>query len=181
MSDQDKHTGLHRTADKMTDRAGAMAGCTAANTSGSHDDSAFVANAAQGDMLEVASAKEVLARSGNDEVVHAAKKMLHDHTTLSHQLRSALRSNETPPDLSLPDGLDDRRGKVLDHLRAAPDDKLDSTYLEQQVLAHRETADLMNGYRRSGGNAQLRSVAEAAAPLVERHLARMEALKARLG
>jgi putative membrane protein len=180
MTDETRHTGLHRAADKMTDAAGAMAGRAEANAAGSHDSAAFVANAARGDLLEIASAKQVLSRSGNAEIIAAAKRMLHDHETLSHQLRSALRSDETPTDISVPEELDERRKTVLEHLTAAPDDKFDKTYADQQVLAHRETADLMTGYADNGDNPQLRSVARSAAPLVKRHLARMEALRSQL-
>ena len=67
---------------------------------------------------------------------------------------------------------------MLEHLEAAPDDKFDETYLDQQVLAHKETVDLMTGYAASGDNWQLRSFAEGTAPVVQRHLAMMEQLRA---
>lgn len=34
---------------------------------------------------------------------------------------------------------------MLDHLEAAPAGKFDATYIEQHILAHKETVDLMTG------------------------------------
>lgn len=49
--------------------------------------------------------------------------------------------------------------------------------MDQQVLAHEETATLMRNYRDNGDNAQLRSFAAGTLPVVERHLKRAEKLK----
>lgn len=176
MSEKETHTGISRATDKAHDVVGGMIGRATARSAGSSDDAAFVDNAARGDMLEIASAKYVLRHSRNQHVRTAAARMIADHTAMTHQLHSALRSSETP-DLSLPDAIDERRKSVLEHLEAAPEDKLDKTYVDQQVLAHKETVDLLEGYAKSGGNAQLRSVAISAAPVVKRHLAHMEMLQ----
>ncbi len=106
--------------------------------------------------------------------------MIVDHTTSTHHLRSALRMNSTrglPPP---PTELDERRKTMIEHLEAAPDEKFDETYVDQQVLAHKETVDLMTGFRDHGDNPQLRSLAAGTAPVVTRHLAHMERLRARL-
>lgn len=176
MTTNETHTGLSRAADKAQDVVGGMMGRAAARTAGSGDADAFVENASRGDMLEIAAAKYVLKHSRNDAVRAVASRMIDDHTTMTHQLHSALLSSETP-DLKVPDDLGHRRKQILDHLEAAPQEKLDKTYIDQQVLAHKETVDLMEGYAGSGENAQLRSVAQSAAPVVRRHLAYMEALQ----
>lgn len=176
MTEKETHTGMARTADKMQDVVGGMMGRATARSAGSTDDEAFVQNAARGDMFEIAAAKYMLKHSGNETVRGAAAQMLADHTTMSNQLRSALGSSETP-DIAIPGSLDERRKSVLDHLQRAPADKLDKTYVDQQVLAHKETVDLLSGYASVGPNPQLRSVALGALPVVKRHLARMEALE----
>lgn len=174
------HTGLHRAMDKMTDMLGGMHGRMKANTAGSHSASAFVENAAIGDMYEIEAAKIALRRARSEDVREAAQKMIHDHTTSTHQLKSALRMNETKGLPAPPQGVDERRKKMLEHLDAAPDDKFDETYMDQQVLAHKETVDLMTGFARGGDNVQLRSFALGTAPVVIRHLDRMEAIRAKL-
>lgn len=181
MTDQDhKHTGLRQTADKFQDTLGGMHGRVKAKTLGSHSGEAFAKNAAIGDIYEITAARMALRRSRSDSVREAARKMIDDHTTATHQLRSAHRMSETAGLPELPTEVDMRRRKMLEHLEAAPDEKFDDTYLDQQVLAHKETVDLMTGYASSGDNWQLRSVAESTAPVVQRHLAMMEKLHATL-
>lgn len=174
------HTGPRRAADKVADIAGGMVGRAKARSAGSHDDQAFVQNAARGDMLEIEAARYMLENSQNEDVRAAAKQMIDDHTAMTQQLTSALRSTETPDDLSAPNDLDERRQGLLNHLKAAPEEKIDKTYLDQQVLAHKETVDLFEGYSQHGANAELRSVALEGLPVVRRHLAHMEQLQSRL-
>ncbi len=59
---------------------------------------------------------------------------------------------------------------MIQHLEEAPDDEFNSTYLDQQVLAHEETVSLMQSCRDNGDDAQLRSYAGEMAPVVESHL-----------
>jgi len=177
----EKHGSLHRAVDKASDALGGMAGRASANSSGSTSAAAFVENAAIGDMYEIAAGKLALQHARSDEVKAAARKMVADHTTSTHQLRSAMLMNETKGVPAPPDSIDARRKTMLDHLEAAPADKFDETYLDQQILAHKETVDLMSGFRDSGDNAQLRSFARGTAPVVQRHLSHMERLKSKLG
>lgn len=176
----EKHGTLHRAVDKTSDALGGIIGRAAANTAGSASAASFVENAAIGDMYEIAAAKVALQHAQSDSVKAAALKMIADHTTSTHQLRSAMIMNETEGVPALPDSIDARRKTMLDHLQAAPADKFDATYLDQQILAHKESVDLMNGFKDGGDNAQLRSFAAGTAPVVERHLAAMERLRERI-
>src|SRR5690606_41325605 len=63
-----------------------------------------------------------------------------------------------------------------DALPISADEDFDRTYLDQQVLAHEETTSLMRSYSEKGDNPQLRSVALATLPVVERHLEHMKGL-----
>ena len=177
----EKHGTLHRAVDKATDAVGGMVGRASANSAGSNSAAAFVENAAIGDMYEIAAGKVALKHAQSEQVKAAAAKMIEDHATSTHQLRSAMMMNETKGVPALPDSIDARRKTMLDHLQAAPADKFDETYLDQQILAHKETVDLMTGYRDNGDNAQLRSFAAGTAPVVQRHLKHMEHLRSQLG
>ncbi len=106
--------------------------------------------------------------------------MIGDHITSKHHLDAPLEMNETRGVTRLAMKLDSRREGMVEHLENAPDDAFDSTYLDQQVLAHEETVSLMRSYSQGGDNAQLRSYASGTLPVVERHLAKMKIIRAQL-
>jgi putative membrane protein len=173
-----QHGTLRHTMDKATDVIGGMMGRAKAQSAGAHSAGSFVENAAIGNLYEIAAAQIAIGRSRSEGVREVAQQMIADHTTMTHQLRSALRMNEAADVPAPPGELDTRRRKLLDHLEAAPDDAFDKTYLDQQVLAHKENHDLLSGYAMNGDNPQLRSLAASAEPVVRRHLAKMERLQA---
>jgi putative membrane protein len=166
---------IKNTLDKVVDTLGGTAGRMSAGTTVGAD--AFVQNATIGNLYELTAAELALTRSQSPDVQMFARKMIEDHMTAMHQLQSALETSETAG-VALPDNaLDGRRESMVKHLRDAPDDAFDTTYVEQQVLAHEETVTLMRTYRDGGDNPQLRSVAAGAAPVFERHLAHVKMLK----
>lgn len=173
-------SGLQHAADKLQDTVGGLYGRLKAKSLGSASGEAFARNAAIGDMYEIESSRIALARSRSEGVRMAARKMIDDHITSTHQLRSAHRITEAKHLPPLPEAMDERRKTMIEHLERAPDDDFDETYLDQQVLAHEETVDLMTGYAQSGDNWQLRSYAEGTAPVVQRHLSGMKSLRAAL-
>lgn len=176
----EKHEGVQRAMDKAGDVVGGMVGRMSANTAGSSRADEFVKSAAIGDLYEIASARLALQRARSDEVKAAARQMIADHTTSTHHMRSALRMNSSQGLPPPPVEMDERRKGMIDHLEAAPDDRFDETYLDQQILAHKETVDLMTGFRDHGDNPQLRSLAAGTAPVVTRHLTHMEGLRGEL-
>ncbi|WP_296722152.1 DUF4142 domain-containing protein [Erythrobacter sp.] len=174
----EQHGTLRHTMDKASDVMGGMMGRAKAKTAGATSTAAFIENATIGNRYEIEAAQIALKRSHSEGVRAAAQKMIVDHTAMTHQMQSALRMNETAGAPLPPENLDTRRAKLIEHLETAPDDAFDATYLDQQVLAHKETHDLLSGYAQSGDNSQLRSLAAASDPVVLRHLAAMERLKA---
>lgn len=173
----DDHGGLKKAVDKVTDTVGGMVGMASASTAGSHSANAFVMNAAIGDMYEREAARIAIERSRSPEIQRFAEQMIEDHTTSTHQLRSALAMNETRGVEPPPEEPDQRRQGMLDHLREASDDDFDKMYLDQQQMAHQETITLFRGFAESGDNPQLRSVAAGALPGLERHLEHVKRLK----
>lgn len=172
------HSGAKHGLDKLGDVLGGMLGRAKAQTVGAHSSAQFIENAAIGDRYEIEAAHIALARSRSPEVRDAAQWMIADHTMMTNQLKSALRMNETEGLPDIPLALDSRRAKLIEHLETAPGDDFDQTWIDQQVLGHKETHDLLSGYARAGDNPQLRSLAAAGAPVVLRHLAHMERLRA---
>jgi len=176
--DSDKHGNVHHAMDKLQDMMGGLVGRASASMVTTAD--AFVENAAMGDMYELMSAQIALRRTRSPQVRDLARMMIADHTTSAHHLEAALEMNETLGVKPPPAELDTHRRKMIENLEAAPDDKFDSMYLDQQVLAHEETLTLLTKYYEDGDNSQLRSVAAGAAPVVYRHRQHCAQLKANL-
>jgi putative membrane protein len=176
-SRNEREGGAKRLAEKAKRVAGGIVGRMSAKAAGSQSSKLFVRNAAIGDMYEIESAKIALDRATSPRVKEIAQTMIDDHTTSTHQLQSALRMNETRGVASPPEQLDERRKTLLDQLRSVAADDFDNTYVDQQVIAHKETVELMIGYQARGPNPQLRSLAAGTAPVVKRHLRHMEALR----
>jgi putative membrane protein len=159
---------------KAEDATGAAVGATSANTLGPHDTAAFVSNASQSDMYEVQAAKIAQARSKNPDIQAFAKMMVKDHTKSTDMMKPLVQAaGQTPADK-----LDDRRSGFIDHLNKASDADFDKVYVDQQVAAHKEALDLMNGYAKDGSDAGLKGGAAKIAPTVQMHLDKITAIQA---
>jgi putative membrane protein len=159
---------------KAEDATGAAVGATSANTIGAHDTAAFVSNASQSDMYEIQAAQIAQKRSKNPDIKAFAKMMVTDHTKSTNLMKPlALAAGQTPADK-----LDNRRQGFIDHLNSASDADFDKTYVDQQVAAHNEALDLMNGYAKDGSDAGLKGGAAQIAPTVQMHLDKIKAIQA---
>lgn len=172
------HTGVERLIDKLQDVVGGMAGRMSASMV--QTASQLVAKAGVSDMYELEAARVALQRSSSPEIKALARNMIMDHTTSTHQLQAALEMSETRGVPAPPDQLDERHRTMIENLEGAPANKFDSTYLDQQVLAHEEALTLLVHYRDHGDNPQLRSCAAGTAPVVYRHLQHAKALREQL-
>jgi len=158
------------------DATGAAVGATSANTMGSHDTGAFVSNASQSDMYEIQAAQIAEKRSKNADIKAFAKMMVKDHTASSAAMKPlAQAAGQTPADK-----LDNRRQGFIDNLNQASDADFDKTYVDQQVAAHQEALDLMNGYAKDGSDAGLKGGAAKTAPVVQAHLDKIKSIQASL-
>lgn len=179
--DTSKHTGVERAIDKTQDAVGAAVGKAAASTAGSHSAQSFVNNAALGDVFEIEASQLALERSRSGEIRSVAEQMIKDHTEASQKLKSVLAGMASDEIDAPSEDLDPRRQGMLDNLKAAPDDKFDDTYLDQQLAAHEEATTLFNGYRDNGDKPQLTSFAGEIAPILERHLEHVKQARSALG
>ena len=137
----------------------------------------FVENAAIADMYETEAARIAQERSTSPAVRQLAEQIIQDHAITTKGLREAVsRSPKLGLD-AIPAKLDTRRTKMIQHLREAPADKFDMTYIDQQVLAHEEAVTLAQHYRDKGDDPELRAHAAAASPLFEKHLQEAKRIK----
>ena len=156
------------------DAAGAAVGQVAASTTGAHDTDAFVSNASQSDMYEIAAANLAQTRSKNADVKAFAKMMVIQHTAMMNEMKPLVTAAGKTPAAAL----DQRRQGMLDNLKGATDAAFDSAYVTQQVAAHQEALTLMKGYADNGDDAGLKGGAAKAVPKIETHLAEAQKLQA---
>ena len=161
---------------KTEDATGAAVGATSANTLGSHDTGAFVSNASQSDIYEIQAAKIAEKRSKNPDIKAFAAMMVKDHTASSNAMKPVAQAADQTPAADL----DNRRKGFIDHLNQASDADFDKTYVDQQVAAHKEALDLMNGYAKDGSDAGLKAAAAKTAPVVQKHLDKITAIQSSL-
>jgi putative membrane protein len=69
---------------------------------------------------------------------------------------------------------------MLHQLMASNFRTFDRTYIDQQVTAHQNALQLMNGFAQAGGPRPLRQAAAKTAPLVQHHLDLARQLQARM-
>lgn len=181
MSNQTEQEGpVKGMMNRASDMVGAAVGLAGAHTAGGKNTDMFVANAAISDRYEIMAAGVALRRARTEEVRTFAKEMIDAHTATSHQLRSALRMNETGQVAAPPLELDNRREGMVKHLEEAKDEDFDKRYLEQQIAAHQEAEALLKSYASEDGVPQLKSWAVSGLPAVERHLEKARAIQKRL-
>lgn len=155
------------------DAAGAAVGQTSAATLGARDTGAFVSNASQSDMYEIAAAKMAQTRSKNAQVKEFAKTMVTDHTAMMNEMAPLVKAAGKEPAKEL----DQRRNGFVDNLKQATDANFDKTYIDQQVNAHEEALTLMKGYADNGDDAGLKAGAAKAVPKIQAHLDKAKSIQ----
>lgn len=160
--------------DKVQDAASAPVGQTSAATMGANLVSAYVPNAAMGDMYEIQAADIALQRSQNAQVKELATMIKTDHTAASNAMKAMLP--QAAPDITPPTSLDERRQGLIDNLRSASAANFDRTFIDQQIAAHNEALTLHRGF--SNEDSPLAAHARSVVPKIEAHLRMAEQIKA---
>ncbi|BBK40469.1 hypothetical protein STVA_04890 [Allostella vacuolata] len=157
----------------------AGSGAPAVRTTDSAPSSAateFVRKAAIGNLFEIETSRLALERTQSAEVRAFARQMIDDHGKLAAQMRQTLQQpNRGVP---VPTELDPPHAGKLDALRKSEGGEFDRRYLGMQLQAHKQALALHRAYAERGDQPELRSFAETARAIVERHLRHVEALAA---
>ena len=172
---QEKSSKLGHAASKAMDTVGGLAGQAEAATTSKAP--TFVENVAISDMYEIEAGRIALDRSSSPPIREVAQKMIDDHTQSTSKLKKAVTESQMVDGTAMPTRLDTRREKMIKHLRDAPDDGFNKSYVDQQTLAHKEAVTLMHHYRDEGDCPVLRGFAREVAPIIESHLERMKSLQ----
>ena len=160
--------------DKAQDMAAGPVGQTSAATMGANMVSAYVPNAAMGDMYEIQAADIALERSQNAQVKELATMIKTDHTAASNAMKAMLP--QAAPDMAPPTELDERRQGLIDNLRSASAENFDATWIDQQIAAHNEALTLHRGF--SNEDSPLAAHARSVVPKIEAHLRQAEQINA---
>ena len=134
----------------------------------------FVTEAANSDMLEIASSKLALAK-GDAKIKSFADKMIADHTQTSGEVKALVSSGKVKVDL--PTAMDKSHQSKLDKLSALTSADFTKEYESMQVSAHKDAVSLFERYSKGGDNADLKAFAAKYLPHLQEHLKMAQALK----
>ncbi len=168
-----------KAVDKVEDTVSKPVGQTSAAVMGANMVSAYVPNAARGDLYEIQAAEIALERSKNPQVKQLAEMIGTDHSDALSRLKTAVGSDA--PDTAVPSELDDRRKGLIDNLRSAAPGDFDKVYADQQVAAHEEAITLHRGFGDNKDAYALAGHARTVLPKIEAHLQSARQLQGELG
>lgn len=135
----------------------------------------FVEEASAKGVAEIETAKLALEKSQNEEVKRFAQMMIDDHTKANQQLADLAKSKdlEVSDDAEL---LNQAKAMVL---KMRGEESFDKAYMNNQVVAHRETIEL---FRRgvNADDAEIAAFARETLPKLEEHLQHAEELNGKL-
>jgi len=127
----------------------------------------FVNGAAQSDAYEIAAGELALTQSADPEVKRFAQQMIQDHRKTSADLaQAAAAASLAPP----PPVVGGDQARMLSALQSQKGPDLDRSFWTQQVNAHTAALVTQQDYVAKGTEPHLRALAQAAAPLIQRHL-----------
>jgi len=127
----------------------------------------FVAEAAQSDMLEIASSKLALTKADSDKSKRFAEQMIKDHTATSEELKGLVAGKST---VKLPAAMDKAHQDKLDRLAKLDGKDFTKSYNDMQLAAHKDAVSLFERYAKDGDNPELKAFAAKTLPHLQQHL-----------
>lgn len=127
----------------------------------------FVTEAANSDMLEIASSKLVADKADTKDKAFA-DQMITDHTKTSSELKALVDGGKAQA--TLPTSMDKAHQDKLDKLSKLNGDDFRKEYESMQVSAHKDAVSLFERYGKGGDNASLKDWAGKTLPHLQEHL-----------
>jgi putative membrane protein len=127
----------------------------------------FVTEAANSDMLEIATSKLVAGKADTKDKSFA-EQMIKDHTATSDELKALVGNGKVKADL--PTAMDKAHQSKLDDLAKRNGDDFRKQYEDMQVSAHKDAVSLFERYAKGGDNADLKDWAGKTLPKLQGHL-----------
>jgi len=135
-------------------------------------DAEFVAKASIGNTFEIEEAKLAMERATEPRLKTFATNMVNDHGDAMKKLMDAAAKAGQKSEMKL----DAPHQTMLDSLKAFNAADFDKIYTADQVASHAETVALLSDYIQNGQNADLKSWAKEALPVVKGHRASINAM-----
>lgn len=135
----------------------------------------FADKAAKSDAFEIAAGKLAATNGASPKVKAFAAEMIKAHTASTDKIKAAAHKATAAitPDPTL---TEDQKEK-LDKLGKLTGAEFDREYLSGQVDAHEDALSLMRDYAKHGDVPSLKAAAGEIAPIVQKHLDEVKALK----
>lgn len=167
-----------RLSQAVTLAATLIAGEAAAQTATPPTPMDFAASVAQSDAYEILAARDALAQSRDPQVQAFARMMIDEHERMGASLRQAVTAAGLSPP---PEAMSGDQAALLSSLQSLSGPAFDKAYALQQVLAHHQAIAVVRSFAAGGAEPTLRAAAQAAAPMIQRHLELAEHLRAAVG
>jgi putative membrane protein len=129
-------------------------------------DSKFVANAAEGGLLEVQLGELAQKNGMSSEIKDFGKTMVTDHSKVNDELKAlAKRKN-----IKVPATLSAAKKQKYDSLAAMKGEKFDMLYMNMMIASHEQTIGLFQTESNKGQDAELKKWADLKVPALKHHL-----------
>jgi putative membrane protein len=133
-------------------------------------DADFAHEAAMGGMAEVALGKMATERGSDPQVKDFGKMMVADHSKANEELKGIARSKK----ITLPTEMDADHQALSDKLGKLSGKEFDAAYVKAMVEDHKKDLGLMQSEAAHGKDAELKAFAAKTAPVIQKHLTRIE-------
>lgn len=137
-------------------------------------DRLFVQLVGQGGLAEVDTAKLAASKAGHADVKAFAQQLIDDHAKSNAKLAQAARQSG----LAVPAQPSPEQQAARARLAALSGAAFEDAYLQQQLVEHQKTAQLLQWHMGAGQQAPLQQVAMESLPTVLDHLAHVQAMLA---
>lgn len=134
----------------------------------------YATMAAASDLYEIESARLAMEKSENAEIDELAQMIVTDHEKSTADLMTA--AQQAQPPITVTPEMNAEQQANMEALRAADAASFDSTYLQQQVMAHQKALAMVQGYAQSGDVPSLQQHASTVAGPIQQHLDRAQQL-----
>jgi putative membrane protein len=160
----------------------AMSGTSGNAQPGQLSDANIVALLDEANMADSASGAYAVTKATNPEVKAFARLMMGEHHALRAQGQQLAKRLGVTPQLPADDPLKPAAQSEMTALKgAAKGAAFDRTYIEQEIGIHKAVLDLAGKAHDAAQNEDLKKLIEQAKPVIEKHLARAEAIQKKLG
>ncbi|MBS1805058.1 MAG: DUF4142 domain-containing protein [Acidobacteria bacterium] len=129
-------------------------------------DQQFVDFAAQTDMMEANLGQLAANAASSQQVKDYASTLVTEHTTDYGQLSTAAKQTG----LNVPNAIDTEHNKMLAPFQKLKGSAFDHRYAQEMVMGHTKAIEMYKKEAADGQNDALKSYAQAALPVLEKHL-----------